>query len=161
TGISGIPGEDSGGGGNGPFLGGSAGTGTAPGSAPGTTPSGKPSLPTAGIPPAPVGQSLSPPVFSQPVGLPISGPGFPGAPSPGGIRPLGGPLTGQGQLRTTGLTIKPLEGNTWTGGLGTFTDSDGNTNPALYTATINWGDSTPTSTGTITYSSGTFTVTGS
>src|SRR5262249_20232351 len=50
--------------------------------------------------------------------------------------------------------------------LATFTDpggaelTGGQPTPGEYTATINWGDSTPTTTGTITFSGGTFTVQG-
>jgi hypothetical protein len=62
-------------------------------------------------------------------------------------------------LNTTGVTIKSLEGVSWSGSVGTFTDSDGNTNPAFYTAAITWGDGSPTTSGTIT-GNGTFTVTG-
>jgi hypothetical protein len=44
----------------------------------------------------------------------------------------------------------------------TFSDSDGNTNPALYSATINWGDNTGTTQGQIGHSTGSnFTVSGS
>src|SRR5207245_10930553 len=56
-------------------------------------------------------------------------------------------------------TVNATEGTSFSGSVGTFIDSDGNTNPALYTATINWGDGTGTSSGTVTGSGGTNGVT--
>jgi hypothetical protein len=64
------------------------------------------------------------------------------------------------------LTLTPtsnLSGNEGTAltnlVVGTFTDSDNNTNPALYTATIVWGDGT-SSTGTVTRPGSTFQIAG-
>jgi hypothetical protein len=44
--------------------------------------------------------------------------------------------------------VSPTEGTVFNGEIGRFTDSDGNTNPALYSATITWGDG-QTSAGTV------------
>lgn len=51
-------------------------------------------------------------------------------------------------------------GVAFSGTIATFTDSDPRTNPGFYTATINWGDGTPNTTGTIT-GTNPFTVTAS
>jgi hypothetical protein len=66
---------------------------------------------------------------------------------------------------TGNFTVNATEGETsTTQTVATFTDpagaelSGGNPAPGEYTATINWGDSTPTTTGTITFADGTFTV---
>jgi hypothetical protein len=65
---------------------------------------------------------------------------------------------------TGGFTVNALEGATSAvQTVATFTDPGTPAGEALndYTATINWGDGGPTSTGTITLSGGVFTVTGS
>jgi PKD repeat protein len=69
---------------------------------------------------------------------------------------------------TGGFTINATEGATSAvQTVATFTDpagaelTGGQPTTGEYTATIDWGDGTPTTTGTITYSGGTFTVTGS
>jgi hypothetical protein len=67
---------------------------------------------------------------------------------PGSVRPDVGTLTFNG-----GPNFTMTEGIAGTTGLVEFQDSDGNTNPASYSATINWGDNT-SSPGTITYWSG-------
>jgi hypothetical protein len=51
-------------------------------------------------------------------------------------------------------------GAPFSGTVATFTDGDARTNSGFYTATINWGDNTPTTTGTIT-GTNPFTVTAS
>ncbi|HEX7449362.1 MAG TPA: TIGR03118 family protein [Pirellulales bacterium] len=43
-----------------------------------------------------------------------------------------------------GITFTPTEGNAFSGTVATFTDGDGNTSPASYSATINWGDGNTT-----------------
>ena len=53
-------------------------------------------------------------------------------------------------LTTFGTTIKAAEGTKFTGNIGSFADPSGNTNPAIYTTTITWGDG-HTSTGTVAY----------
>jgi RHS repeat-associated protein len=54
-------------------------------------------------------------------------------------------------------TINAIEGQSLPGStvVATFTDSDGNTDPTKYTATINWGDGPTNYTGTVAYNSGT------
>ncbi len=64
---------------------------------------------------------------------------------------------------TINLTAKnfAVEGGVaFSGTIATFTDSDPRTNPGFYTATINWGDGTPYTAGTIT-GANPFTVTAS
>src|SRR5262245_30682795 len=81
--------------------------------------------------------------------------------SPVGIAPPSGPVGASSSgLSASGVTIDPVEGSTSSMVVATFTDSDGNTNPAFYTATIQWGDGS-SGPGTVTYSAGTFQVTGS
>jgi hypothetical protein len=63
------------------------------------------------------------------------------------------------------ITIQPKNfavtgGTLFSGAIATFTDGDPRTNPAFYAATINWGDGTPNTTGTIT-GTNPFTVTAS
>jgi hypothetical protein len=63
------------------------------------------------------------------------------------------------------ITIQPRNfsvtgGTAFSGTIATFTDGDPRTNPGFYTASINWGDGTPNTTGTIT-GSNPFTVTAS
>ena len=81
-------------------------------------------------------------------------------------------LTGDTVTANTTATVAPVPitiqtqnfavtgGKPFSGTVATFTDGDARVNPAFYTATINWGDGTPSTTGTI---SGTnpFTVTAS
>src|SRR5262245_7425238 len=60
-------------------------------------------------------------------------------------------------------TISPTEAQAFSGNVGSFTDSDGNTDPTKYTALIDWGDGSLTSAGTIAFNSSLmqFDVTGS
>ena len=60
-------------------------------------------------------------------------------------------------LAATGTTISAIETNAFTGDVATFTDTNTTNVPGDFTATIDWGDGT-SSTGTITGSSGSFTV---
>ena len=65
---------------------------------------------------------------------------------------------------TGGFTISAVENQSFTAAVATFIDTGGPENPndpGDYSATINWGDGTAASTGTITLSSQTFTVSGS
>lgn len=63
-------------------------------------------------------------------------------------------------LDTTPVPVSGTEGIPLTNQpVTTFTDPDGNTDPTQYSATINWGDGI-SSLGTVTYSSGIFTVAG-
>jgi hypothetical protein len=65
------------------------------------------------------------------------------------------------QLNTTPLSFGATEGSaSTTQPVATFTDPAGAENLTEYSATINWGDGTPVTTGTITFSGGTFTVLG-
>jgi uncharacterized protein (TIGR03118 family) len=63
------------------------------------------------------------------------------------------PLTG------TPVTFAPTTGTPFTGSVATFTDADPAGTASDYTATINWGDASPTSAGVIS-GTGPFTVTG-
>jgi uncharacterized protein (TIGR03118 family) len=63
------------------------------------------------------------------------------------------PLTG------TPVTFAPTTGTPFTGSVATFTDADPAGTASDYTATINWGDGSPTSAGVIS-GTGPFTVTG-
>jgi hypothetical protein len=58
------------------------------------------------------------------------------------------------------LAIHPKEGLLFNGPVATFTDPAGGP-PSNYVASINWGDGSPITAGTITLSGGTFTVSGS
>jgi hypothetical protein len=58
-------------------------------------------------------------------------------------------VPGSGGLSGQDPPITAPEGSPFNGMVVSFTDADGNTNPNLYTATITWGDGTPTSPGTI------------
>lgn len=67
-------------------------------------------------------------------------------------------------LSETAIPISLTEGDTFSGQIATFTDNGGNTDPTLYTATIQWSsDPNDTSIGTILYDStnNNFIVTGS
>jgi hypothetical protein len=61
-----------------------------------------------------------------------------------------------------GVAVSAKEGIAFAKSVATFTDPGGAELPldGLYRATISWGDSTPATTGTITFAGGTFTVTG-
>ena len=81
-------------------------------------------------------------------------------------------LTGDTVTATTTATVAPVPitiqtrnfdvtgRKPFSGTVATFTDGDDRTNPAFYTATINWGDNTPPTTGTVT-GTNPFTVTAS
>src|SRR5262249_31668602 len=62
-------------------------------------------------------------------------------------------------INLTGQNFSATEGLTFTGSVATFTDSDGNSSPAAYTATIDWGDGT-TAGGTVAARAGGFGVDG-
>jgi hypothetical protein len=61
----------------------------------------------------------------------------------------------------SGQNISATEGVTFSGAVATFTDPDPGSTALEYSATIDWGDATPTSVGTISGSGGSFTVSGS
>jgi hypothetical protein len=62
----------------------------------------------------------------------------------------------------TGVAVSAVEGAAFTNrAVATFTDPGGPEALSNYSASINWGDSTPATAGTITLSGGTFTVSGS
>lgn len=63
-------------------------------------------------------------------------------------------------ITASGVTFSATEGVTFSGTVATFTDPDTSATAAEYSATINWGDSSPTTAGTITGGSGSFTVSG-
>ena len=64
-------------------------------------------------------------------------------------------------LSPTGAGVSATEGQSFNGTVATFTDGDTAPAASEYSATIDWGDGTSTSAGTITGSAGSFTVTGS
>ncbi|HEX7450431.1 MAG TPA: TIGR03118 family protein [Pirellulales bacterium] len=64
-----------------------------------------------------------------------------------------------GTLSASGTAIAAQEGAVFNGAVATFTDGDGNTSAAAYTATIVWGDGF-TTTGAVSAVSGGFQVTG-
>jgi hypothetical protein len=57
-------------------------------------------------------------------------------------------------LTFTAGSLSPVEGNGASAVLATFTDPDGNTDPSKYTASINWGDGTASTSGTVIYQAG-------
>jgi beta propeller repeat protein len=63
-------------------------------------------------------------------------------------------------VTATGATFDATEGVTFTGTVATFTDPDPASSAAQYSATIDWGDTTPTTSGTISGTGGPFTVSG-
>ena len=70
----------------------------------------------------------------------------------------GAPLTG---ITLTGLNISSTEGQSFSGVVGTFTDTTPNTTPANYSALLSWGDGQQ-STGTVQFNgSGGFVILGS
>jgi hypothetical protein len=65
-------------------------------------------------------------------------------------------------IAATGTAVSAVEGQPFAGTVATFTDPDPKSTAAEYTATIDWGDGTPTSAGTISGpTGGPFTVSGS
>lgn len=60
----------------------------------------------------------------------------------------------------TPVTIHPVEGAALTATLATFTDEATHAVPGDYAVTIDWGDGTPASTGTITGSNGQYSISG-
>jgi uncharacterized protein (TIGR03118 family) len=63
-------------------------------------------------------------------------------------------------LTATGATITPTQNSPFTGTVATFTDAFAGAVAADFTATIDWGDGSSTSTGAVTLAGGTFTVSG-
>src|SRR5579863_5748698 len=63
-------------------------------------------------------------------------------------------------LAVTASNFSTPENTLFNGQVATFSDVDTSKTPASFTATINWGDGTPATAGTVTGGSGTFTVTG-
>ena len=74
------------------------------------------------------------------------------------MSPGSGPLT-----ITTSSNLAGVKGTSFNGVVATFVDSDNNTNPYMYSATLVWGDGSSGTNGTIAYSSANhdFTITGS
>ena len=74
------------------------------------------------------------------------------------MSPGSGPLT-----ITTSSNLAGVKGTSFNGVVATFVDSDNNTNPYMYSATLVWGDGSSGTSGTIAYSSANhdFTITGS
>jgi hypothetical protein len=80
----------------------------------------------------------------------------------------GGSFTGGAQLVTvnnapitpTGVSITGVEGTAFTGTVATFTDPDITLTAGSFTASINWGDGTGATTGTVTGSNGSYTING-
>ena len=65
------------------------------------------------------------------------------------------------QIMTAGVSIPAVEGASFSGTVATFTDPDPGTTAGDYSATINWGDGSPSTSGTIaTSSNGGFNVGG-
>jgi hypothetical protein len=65
-------------------------------------------------------------------------------------------------ITATGVPVTATEGIAFNGTVATFTDPDTNATASEYSATIDWGDGSPTSAGTVSGpTAGTFTVTGS
>jgi hypothetical protein len=63
-------------------------------------------------------------------------------------------------ITATGKAISGVEGHAFNGTVATFTDPDPTATASEYAATINWGDGTVPTAGTITAGSGSFTVSG-
>ena len=79
-----------------------------------------------------------------------------------GTAPTGTATVGDAALSVTGATIASTEGATFTGPVAGFRDANPNATAADFAATINWGDGTAPSNGTIAANAlGGFTVSGS
>jgi hypothetical protein len=63
-------------------------------------------------------------------------------------------------LSATAVNFSTPEGAAFNGTVATFSDADGSKTPASFTATIDWGDGTAPTAGTVSGGPGTFTVTG-
>ena len=63
-------------------------------------------------------------------------------------------------ITPTGATSRRSKASEFTGVVATFTVPDPGATPVSFTAAIDWGDGTPSTTGTITGGNGSFTVTG-
>ena len=76
---------------------------------------------------------------------------------------IGSQPAGDDVLLAQDPTITPTAGSGFSGSVGLFTDSSGNTNPAIYSASIDWGDGSSNTAGTVTGSGGLsgFSVSGS
>ncbi len=66
----------------------------------------------------------------------------------------------EGLITAQGTTFSAVEGQSFTATVATFTDPDTSATAAEYTATIDWGDGSPTSAGTISGGTGNFAVSG-
>src|SRR6185437_10305667 len=76
--------------------------------------------------------------------------------------PSGSVAVAEGDVLTPhGDTLNLTSNTSFSGAVATFTDSDTITPAGDFTASINWGDGTATTVGTVTGGSGTFTVSGS
>ena len=64
-------------------------------------------------------------------------------------------------INGTGIPFSATEGASFSGNVASFTDADTSQSASDFTATINWGDSTAATVGTVSGSSGSFTVSGS
>ncbi|HEY2159609.1 MAG TPA: hypothetical protein VGH33_28555, partial [Isosphaeraceae bacterium] len=58
-------------------------------------------------------------------------------------------VIGDAPLTAQALTLNPIEGASFTGPVATFVDADPGTTPADFTATIDWGDGSPATTGSV------------
>jgi hypothetical protein len=77
-----------------------------------------------------------------------------------GAAPTSNAAVADAALKATAATIKPAHGTTFSGTVATFTDADPQGTVADYTATINWGDGTATTAGTIKANASKFQVNG-
>jgi alpha-tubulin suppressor-like RCC1 family protein len=69
---------------------------------------------------------------------------------------------GDASLNASGISPLPVSGRSFSGPVADFTDANTSTSsPADFTATIDWGDGTATSVGTVTGSGGSYQVSGS
>jgi len=64
-------------------------------------------------------------------------------------------------ISASGSAVAATEGQAFTGTVATFTDPDTSASGGEYTAVIDWGDGTPASSGNVSGSGGSFTVSGS
>ena len=64
-------------------------------------------------------------------------------------------------IAASGRDVSAIEGQSFSGAVATFSDADQSSAAADYSASINWGDGTPPTAGTISGSGGSFAVSGS
>jgi hypothetical protein len=98
--------------------------------------------------------STTPVAVSMPPGVAFS------AVAPGGAHSPALQVSADAAISANGTTFNATEGTTFKGTVASFSDPDSSASASEYQATIDWGDGTPTSSGTVGGGGGSFSVTG-